>query len=89
MNSQYEKRPDFTQEGLMDLEYNLGDKVILDGLKGYWEIVEIEAFPDSPNRYVLRINANQKYKNTDFVEFLCCEITLKKLAAKLNHNPFN
>ena len=73
----------------MDLEYNLGDKVILDGLKGYWEIVEIESVPDSPSRYVLRINANQKYKNADFVDFLCCEITLKKLASKLNQNPFN
>jgi hypothetical protein len=25
----------------MDLEYDLGDKVILEGVKGYWEIVGI------------------------------------------------
>jgi hypothetical protein len=73
----------------MDLEYNLGDKVILDGLKGYWKIVEIESLSDSQKRYVLRIDANHKYKRIDCVEFLCCEITLKKLAAKLNHNPFS
>ena len=65
----------------MNSEYNLGDKVILDGLAGYWEIVEIETLSDSTKRYMLRIEAGHKYKNTDIdcIEFLCCEKTLKKL----------
>ena len=47
-----------------DVKYNLGDKVILDGLQGYWEIVEIESYPDFTKRYVLRIKCNHKYKKT-------------------------
>jgi hypothetical protein len=65
----------------MNSEYYLGDKVILDGLAGYWEIVEIETLSDSTKRYVLRVEAGYKYKDTDidFVEFFCCEKTLKRL----------
>lgn len=65
----------------MSIDYNLGDKVILDGLAGYWEIVAIETLSDYSKRYVLRIDAGHKYKDTgiDCVEFLCCEKTLKRL----------
>ena len=63
----------------MDLEYELGDKVILDGVKGYWEIVEIES---SIKRYVLRINDNHKNKRVDCVEMLCSEKALKRLTSR-------
>jgi hypothetical protein len=68
----------------MSTDYNLGDKVILEGLEGYWEIVEITARSDSTKTYVLRIKAGPKYKDTDIdcVEFLCCEKTLKKLTSR-------
>ena len=72
----------------MELTFNLGDKVILDGLKGYWEIVGIESVPDAAKRYVLRIQANHKYDCIDCVEFFCCEKTLTRIASKFNHNPF-
>ena len=66
----------------MDAEYNLGDKVILEGLNGFWEIVEVESLPDSTKRYVLRIEANHKYKCADGAELLCNEKTLRKLTAR-------
>ena len=66
----------------MDTEYKLGDKVILKGLEGYWEIVDIESFSDSTKRFVLRIKCNHKYKKTDFVEMCCGEKTLKKLTSR-------
>jgi hypothetical protein len=66
----------------MDLEYNLGDKVILNGLKGYWEIVEIGSYPDSKKKYVLRIETNHKYKHADGADFVCCENTLKRLSSR-------
>ena len=66
----------------MDLEYNVGDKLILQGLEGYWEIVAIESFPDSTRRYVLRIKCNHKYKKTEFVEVSCNEKTLQRLTAR-------
>ena len=65
-----------------DVKYNLGDKVILDGIQGYWEIVEIESYPDSTKRYVLRIKCNHKYKKTDFVEMCCSEKTLRRLTSR-------
>jgi hypothetical protein len=66
----------------MDLKYKVGDKVILDGLEGYWEIVEIETFADSTKRYVLRIECNHKYKKTNFVDMCCSEKTLQRLTSK-------
>ena len=66
----------------MDNEFNIGDKVILNGLEGYWEIVDIASFSDSSKRYVLRIKCNHKYKKTDFVEMCCGEKTLRKLTSK-------
>jgi hypothetical protein len=66
----------------MDLEYNVGDKVILQGLEGYWEIVAIESFSDSTRRYVLRIKCNHKYKKTEFVEVCCNEKTLQRLTSR-------
>ena len=74
--------------GAMELTFNLGDKVILDGLKGYWEIVDIESVADSAKRYTLRIKANHKYDCIDCVEFFCCEKTLARIAANFIHNPF-
>jgi hypothetical protein len=68
----------------MASEYNLGDKVILNGLAGYWEVVGIESSPGSPKRYVLRIEADHKYTGIDIdcVEFFCCEKTLKRLTSR-------
>jgi hypothetical protein len=66
----------------MDLEYNLGDKVILKGLKGYWEIVGIGSYPDSTKKYVLRIESNHKYKNADGADLVCSENTLKRLSSR-------
>jgi len=66
----------------MDAAYNLGDKVILDGFEGYWEIVHIESFSDSTKRFVLRIQCNHKYKKTDFVDMCCSENTLKMLTTR-------
>jgi hypothetical protein len=68
----------------MSMEYNLGDKVILDGLAGFWEVVEVETLSDSTKRYVLRVEAGHKYKDTDIdcLEFLCCEKTLKRLTSR-------
>ena len=66
----------------MDLEYDLGDKVILDGVKGYWEIVGIESLSRSIKRYVLRIDDNHKNKEVDCVEMLCSEKALKKLTSR-------
>jgi len=63
----------------MDVEYNLGDKVILEGLNGYWEIVGIGSYPDSTKKYVLRVKANHKYKHADGADLVCGENTLKRL----------
>lgn len=65
----------------MAKEYNVGDKVILQGLEGYWEIVGIESSSDS-KRYTLRIKCNHKYKKTEVVEMCCGENTLKKLSSR-------
>lgn len=67
------------------MEYNLGDKVILDGLKGYWEIVGIESFSETKKRFVLRLEVenNHKYKEVDCLEMFCCEKTLKRLTARI------
>ena len=70
----------------MELTFSLGDKVLLDGLKGYWEIVGIESLADSAKRYTLRIKANHKYDCIDCVEFFCCEKTLARIADKLVDN---
>lgn len=67
---------------IMDAEYNLGDKVILEGLKGYWEIIEIGFYSDSTKKYVLRIKANHKYKHADSANLVCCENTLKRLTSR-------
>jgi len=66
----------------MDLNYDLGDRVILEGLKGYWEIVGIGSYPDSTKKYVLRIEADHKYKHADGVDLVCCENTLKRLTSR-------
>ncbi len=66
----------------MGLEYDLGDKVILEGLKGYWEIVGIGSYPDSTKKYVLRIEADHKYKHADGAELVCCENTFKRLTSR-------
>jgi len=65
----------------MELKYLVGDKVILDGLKGYWEIVGIGSYPDSTKKYVLRIEANHKYKHTDGADLVCSELTLERLTS--------
>jgi hypothetical protein len=68
----------------MNVEYTLGDKVILAGLTGFWEIVEIETLSDSTKRYALRIEADHRYKDTDLncVDFLCSEKIFKKLTSR-------
>ncbi|MFC1827632.1 hypothetical protein ACFLZQ_06875 [Thermodesulfobacteriota bacterium] len=66
----------------MDAEYNLGDKVILEGLNGYWEIVGIGSYPDSTKKYVLSIEANHKYKHADGADLVCSENTLKRLTSR-------
>ena len=66
----------------MGLKYNLGDKVILDGLKGYWEIVRIISCPDSTKKYVLQVKADHKYKHAESADLICCEKTLKRLTSK-------
>ena len=63
----------------MDSEYDLGDKVILEGVNGYWEIVGIESFSGSIKRYILRIDGNHKNKKVDCVEMLCSEKALRRL----------
>ena len=66
----------------MDITYNLGDKIILEGLNGYWEIVGIGAYPDSTKKYILRIQANHKYKYSDGADLVCCESTFKRLTKR-------
>jgi len=72
----------------MDPDYTLGDKVILEGLEGYWEIVKIESSPEeSTNRYVLRIECDHKYKKADSIEMHCSEETLKRLTSRNKPKP--
>jgi hypothetical protein len=66
----------------MDMEYNLGDRLILDGLRGLWEIAWIGTYPDSTKRYILKIEANHKYKHAEGAEMVCCENTLKRLTSR-------
>ena len=66
----------------MDLNYDLGDKVILEGLKGYWEIVGIGSYPDFTKKYVLSIEANHKYKYADGADLVCSEKTLIRLTSR-------
>ena len=66
----------------MELKYHVGDKVILEGLKGYWEIVGIGSYPDSTRKYVLRIEANHKYKHADGADLVCSEFTLERLSSR-------
>jgi hypothetical protein len=66
----------------MDMEYNLGDRLILDGLRGLWEISWIGTYPDSTKRYILKIEANHKYKHAEGAEMVCCENTLKRLTSR-------
>jgi hypothetical protein len=66
----------------MDLEYQLGEKVILEGVKGYWEIVGIESLSGPIKRYVLRIEDNHKNKRVESVEMLCSEKALKRLTSR-------
>ena len=61
----------------------MGDKVILEGIAGYWEIVKIESFPEeSTKRFVLRIECDHKYKKADSIEMFCSEETLKRLTLR-------
>jgi hypothetical protein len=67
----------------MGLAYNLGDKLILAGIEGYWEIVKIESVPEeSTKRYVLRIECDHKYKRAEAIEMFCSEKTLKRLTSR-------
>lgn len=66
----------------MNVEYDLGDKVILEGVKGYWEIVGIESYSGSLTRYVLRIKDNHKNKGVECVEMLCSDKALRKLTSR-------
>ena len=49
---------------------------------GLWEIVGIGSYPDSTRKFVLRIEANHKYKHSDGAELVCCEKTLQRLTTR-------
>lgn len=68
--------------GTMNVEYDVGDRVVLNGLNGFWEIIGIGAYPDSVRRYVLRVEGNHKYKHADGAELVCCERTFRRLTAR-------
>lgn len=66
----------------MNVEYDIGDRVVLNGLNGFWEIVGIGAYSDSLRKYVLRVEGNNKYKHAEGAELVCCEKTFRRLTAR-------